>query len=947
MGLCLGITNPTALLGKGDVIQNWACHVISFSESSHTSRAVRALGSEFRRFGYSLFLSEPVPDKFEVSNPAGSFRGLSRGVALASKFPVFTPKPSLVPHVGWASQRLLYSVVQIGQVPLHLVTVYLFPCAPPGSEKYRLNCNVLGWAQVLLESIHGPACLCGDLNSPLENFDACRHLLASGWTDMALMAENLFGSPVLPTCKAATRHTFGVGNSDLTRCLKGAAVKYEHDLDAHSVQTFDFEFPTFNVPVWKWFLPVTLDSFDVDQRSIDTSAAGVAGPLVLKLNELLNEDKVDEALKTWSSVTEKHILQHCKDDHGTVPRGKRFLGRSSDIAPSKTLLAAPRFKFGRNGDFCLPVPSSALPVRQIQKQARRLQALCRLLGSLFFGPVQRSKALELWNAIVRSSGFRPSFASWTFEKLGLELGDFPPVEEIYLLLSEVQKYARSVAQSHWRQKRQRFSLQLDGSMRHQGGKVPFALLRDQQLPPVRELSISVEVKLAPQKWSPVGKAWIGIRNPQDFTVGDTLYTGDLQVNVQSITDSKLQVDHLLSRRQAVALRKNFVTADPNVWCPNFLSEWDTFWKRDDQETSLDFGPYLNLLPNFPERSLPPLSLEDWKFALKSAKSSSMRGVDGWGVKELRLVPDELVKVLLNLYGYIEQGGEWPSQLTHWMLIVLRKTDLQPADWTMLRPISVAGLLYRLWSRMRTRQFLRHCHTFKVPLVAPNLSTRAIWYFLADKLDRDYGSGLRPCGIVLDIVKCFNTVQRTMVKAALYRLGFDRHIVDTWMRALSQLRRTVLVDSYVYGCSSSTTGLPEGDPMSIIGMYCLTYWFRVFVLDAAPNGLPVGYADNWEALFPNVMELRTFLPMLSDFLDALRLPVNPGKCWTWSLDPEQRNALRNLQWREQELPLKLQAKELGADISYCLKRAARVRNSRIQSAHKRLLRLGGLPPSTSF
>ena len=183
-----------------------------------------------------------------------------------------------------------------------------------------------------------------------------------------------------------------------------------------------------------------------------------------------------------------------------------------------------------------------------------------------------------------------------------------------------------------------------------------------------------------------------------------LYTSDLQVIVQSVSDSKLQVNHLLSGRQAAALRKSFVTADPNVWCPNFLSQWDTFWKRDDEETSLDFGPYLNSLPNFPERSLPPLSLEDWKFALRSAKSSSMRGVDGWGVKELRLVPHELVWALLNLYGYIEQGGEWPSRLTHWMLIVLRKTDLQPADWTMLRPISVAGLLYSLWSRMHDSSF---------------------------------------------------------------------------------------------------------------------------------------------------------------------------------------------------------------------------------------------------
>ena len=941
MGLCLGITNPTALLGKGDVIQHWACQVIAFSESSHTRRAVRALGSEFRRFGFSLSLSAFVPDKFEVSNPAGSFRGLSRGVAVASRFPIFSPRPSIVPPIGWASQRLLYSVVQVAQVPLHLVTVYLFPCAPPGSEKYRLNCNVLGWAQVLLESIHGPACLCGDLNSPLENFDVCRHLLASGWSDLALMAENLFECPVGPTCKAATRHTFGVGNADLSRFLTGAAIKYEFDLDAHSVQTLEFDFPTYNVPVWKWFLPSAFDSFEVDKVGLKESAAAVAGPLSIKLDALLDENNVDEALKVWSSTTERHISEFCKDDNGWCPRGKRFFGRSADVAPRKSLLAAPRFKFGRNGDFCVSDPSTALPVRQVQKQARRLQALCRLLSAMFFGPVQRGKALELWGAIMRSSGFGTSFAAWILDRLGLELGGFPPVEEIYMLLIEVQRHAKSLAQSHWRQKKVRFSLHLDGSMRYQGGRVPFALLREQQLPPVRELSISIEVKLSPQRWSPVGKSWIGVRNTQDFAAGDVLFTDDLRVVVQTVLEGKLQVDHLLSRRQAASLHKDFVTANPDVWCPNFLEKWDSFWKRDDEDTPRDFEPYLNLLPHFPEKALPSLTIDDWKVALRSAKASSMRGIDGWGIKELRLVPDCLIKLLLKLYSFIEQGGKWPAQLTHWMLIVLRKSDVQPADWTTLRPISVAGMLYRLWSRMRTKQFLQHCYTFKVPLVAPNLSTRAIWYFLADKLDCDYGAGLRPCGVVLDIIKCFNTVQRAMIKAALYRLGFDRQIVDAWMRALGQLNRTVLIDSHVYGNSSSTTGLPEGDPLSIVGMYCLTFWFRAFVLDVAPASLPVGYADNWEALFPNVFELRNFLPALSDFLDALRLPVNPGKCWAWSLDPEQRNVLRGLQWREQTLPLKLQARELGADISYCLKKAARVRNSRVQSAHQRLLRLGGL------
>ena len=44
------------------------------------------------------------------------------------------------------------------------------------------------------------------------------------------------------------------------------------------------------------------------------------------------------------------------------------------------------------------------------------------------------------------------------------------------------------------------------------------------------------------------------------------------------------------------------------------------------------------------------------------------------------------------------------------------------------------------------------------------------------------------------------------------------------------------------------------------------------------------------------------------------------------------------------PVKLQARELGADIAYCLRKAARVRNERISKGHKRLVRLAGLPLS---
>ena len=274
--------------------------------------------------------------------------------------------------------------------------------------------------------------------------------------------------------------------------------------------------------------------------------------------------------------------------------------------------------------------------------------------------------------------------------------------------------------------------------------------------------------------------------------------------------------------------------------------------------------------------------------------------------------------------------------------MLRKSNVSDIDWTLLRPISVAGMLYRIWARMRTKQFLAHCSTFKTSLVSPSLSTRGVWCYLADKLDSTYAQGHRLCGV--DIIKCFNAVHRRTLYKAMLRLGFCPNVLGAWFQALKQLVRSVLIDGFSYGHASSCTSVPERDPLSAAAMFCLSFWYSRFTNSCSPNAIPACYADNWESVFPHVDQLALYFPKLEDFLEALRLPVNPAKCWTWSLDPGQRKLLRQIVWCGSHLPVKLQARELGADVSYCLRKAARVRNSRVQATHQRLLRLGGLPGS---
>ena len=72
--------------------------------------------------------------------------------------------------------------------------------------------------------------------------------------------------------------------------------------------------------------------------------------------------------------------------------------------------------------------------------------------------------------------------------------------------------------------------------------------------------------------------------------------------------------------------------------------------------------------------------------------------------------------------------------------------------------------------------------------------------------------------------------------------------------------------------------------------------------------------------------------------------SPSKCWFWSICASGRRRLRASVMLEHRVPVKLQARELGADISYCRRKAACERNKRTTSGLGRMSKLHGLPGS---
>ena len=174
------------------------------SETSHTSRATRAISAEFRSVGFSVGLCRPVPDKFEVGDVLGSYRGLSRGCGMVSRFPLYCFESPLLDDRIWQSQRIHFGVVQVGVLAVSVVTVYLT------SRKYLENCEIIHAAVQLVRSVSGPVILAGDFNTTLTAFEDLRGLLMDGWVDAAAFDAGRRGVQPEPTCQRVTRHTFCV-----------------------------------------------------------------------------------------------------------------------------------------------------------------------------------------------------------------------------------------------------------------------------------------------------------------------------------------------------------------------------------------------------------------------------------------------------------------------------------------------------------------------------------------------------------------------------------------------------------------------------------------------------------------------------------------------------------------------------------------------------------------
>ena len=557
------------------MFEGWQVDVGCFSETSHTARASRVIRSSFKRLGFRCALGRPVPDKFRVDNPVGSLRGLSKGVAVVSRFPVFSRETALVSAEVWESCRLLHVTVQAWDIPVHVLVMYLAPNAILGSLKYDSNCRIVAAAALLAERLMGPVLLVGDWNCPADSFEAVRLLGSNyGFADLAALWSERAGSPLEPTCAGATRHSFAFGNTEVQRFLGPVEVRHPFDLDKHAVLVVDVQFPRANPTVLRWLRPQPLADLVPDVERLSCLGGEVLPKLAESVRTSLAAHRPDEALLSWASTVEQVVCDAAEVDGRTR---RAFVGRCSTDGPVAMNLAPPRVRFGRPGDVASPLLSLTLQQRRWLRQVRRRKALLKLLEALevrgmLTGDLARVGAL--WRAVLASPGFGHSFA-------GSRL--FCPVCRPWVhWLREVGSFLESALQDLCRQfeckKKRMFVADLEENWKNQGGSLPFRLIRDEQPDAITAVTVRTHVLLAAQRWSPLGLEWIKVQSVVGLHVGQVL-DGLRRVVVRAVEAPFIQLDARLTRREAASLYLDVSSADPQDWVPHFLSGWNRYWQK--------------------------------------------------------------------------------------------------------------------------------------------------------------------------------------------------------------------------------------------------------------------------------------------------------------------------------------------------------------------------------
>ena len=923
--------------------------VYGVCETSTTPLALKSIRPKLRASGFHSVWSDCV----DPQRPKNSLlRGKAAGTAIISSYPLrpFWDPPSK-PVVD--SRRFCDAIIQLSaNTCIYFATMY-------GFVNNRCHIDPLGSTNRLFNEIaerslnfQGPAAIVGDFNWDLHELTAWKTLCDAGWVDTAVLDGHIHQRSPQPTYKDRSRKMFILVNGHLAKSLMSCRNCDDFLFGGHPLLNSIFNTRVLVEPVLKWVLPVATDDLVFDANLAEDQAHVAVQKHGHQLQFALSGGDHNEAANVFAKMVEHTWIHSAVDVEGNHADIKpKHLGRDRISPLQLRHISVPVVRKARDGDFDPQQGQLNISLRRRTRQLRRLQSLNHQLKSLekYHSSQAQRKCIQLWQSILSSPGFPKGFSTW----VGKQFGWFVPLSlpnSVYTVaLTECyEKFHQE--ELHWyfleKRRNRKLSVALDCA---KGGPHAFRDIRDDSPAPLSYVVESNEFRVKKMRWSKSGCDKIIIPDTSKLKCGFPLRFQGQTVNVTQIRGDKVVVDKPLRLRSDNYLATQTVaTADPKCMHQTVLDTWNVHWKRDEPSSTGsqwdNLDRFVEALPQRPPLPKKPFCWDKWLDHCKGLNKRAARGGCGYSVREMIRFPKPIVEQLFKIFDACEEGNRWPDNWILARVTMLSKSDtpISPFD---SRPITVFSVLYRQWSRYRSREILEYYSTFMPATVA--LATNKVPADIsaavtALKIEVAVNTHEVLCGLGIDLIRCFNTLPRGPICAAMERLGVPKPYIHAWYSMLMYMTRTLLISTTQGAPSSSTTGAPEGCGMSVVAMATISWWIIKILEHYHPDTDPSCYADNWQVLCNDPDTLRKAFVTMKDFVDETKMAIAPKKSYLWATTSSARKKLTGIYVGDAMIPVVTNYSDLGCDI-HCGRRVVKPKRVKRLDKAKRIFRR--IPKST--
>jgi hypothetical protein len=542
---------------------------------------------------------------------------------------------------------------------------------------------------------------------------------------------------------------------------------------------------------------------------------------------------VEACWKLCSETAEAALLLLCQNVLEADP--SRYAGRSQAARVRVRPLCGRRAQPLRPGDADIgELPAASHQQQALMQQARRAETLARLLRRRLAMAVPGAAGVEerhAWEAMLRA-GPGPLLASEHAHLWQGKASMLPPLPALEAVVSALQAECRKITDEIRTRRIQNHRSRLRGSWT--GSRS------------------AVFEWVAPPRAAPT----VMLTRP------DGTWTASPNEIDQLFRDAWLPVFGRHARQA------------PPAWAP--------FQQR--------FGQYIRSCP----LELPPLQTADLRDTLRRMSARQAAGVEGWRVAEVQRLPDLLLAQFAELFGVIENTGQWPDALSDALVTLIPKGEgAQPLQQ---RPITVASVIYRLWAATRLRSLMQWQELWISQSqhgCRKGHDAFGCFFDTALAVEAALLSGEGLVGVYFDYAKCFDRIPHGILMAVARATGLPEVICRPLEAMMACMRRRFRLAAGVGEAFVSSNGVLQGCPLSVLMLNLLVCIWSNAVAAEVPTATPRAYADDTGARAPDVASIQAVISLTGTFTHLTDQELNVKKCSAWATTKTLGKEIRQL------------------------------------------------------